>query len=91
MVTLTQVHGRDVVAGAPPHRTPLVDSAAEGPSDVVHGVPTGDVLISDDPRVALAVCAADCVPLLLANPKTGAVGAVHTGWRGDGRRRLPDT
>ena len=89
VVTLTQVHGRDVVGGCGP-RTPLVDSAAEGPSDVVHGAPTGDVLISDDPRVALAVRAADCVPLLLADPRTGAVGAVHAGWRGDGRRRLPD-
>ena len=85
VVTLTQVHGRDVVAirrGARGSRTPLVDSAAEGPFDVVHGGPTGDALISDDPSVALAVRAADCVPLLLADPRTGAVGAVHAGWRG---------
>jgi len=40
------------------------------------------VLVTDDPDVALVVRAADCVPLLVADPRTGAVGAAHAGWRG---------
>ena len=68
-VTLTQVHGRAVV-------------------EVRRGVkarnsrPEADVLVSDDPEVAIAVRAADCVPLVIADSRSGAVAAVHAGWRG---------
>src|SRR5262249_53250591 len=44
--------------------------------------PQVDALISDRAEVALAVQVADCVPLLLADPRTGAVAATHAGWRG---------
>src|SRR6184192_3668784 len=41
-----------------------------------------DALVSNIPRVLLAVKTADCVPILLGDPKTGAFAAVHAGWRG---------
>lgn len=41
-----------------------------------------DALITATPGVALAVFTADCTPILLHDPVTGAVGSVHAGWRG---------
>lgn len=69
VAALTQVHGRDVVVIRRGERLPQTR-------------PHADALISDDPGVSLAVRAADCVPLLLADATTGAAGAVHAGWRG---------
>jgi YfiH family protein len=44
--------------------------------------PTADIAISDDPTLVLTVRAADCVPVLLADRQSGAVSAIHAGWRG---------
>ena len=44
--------------------------------------PACDALITSCPGIALMVFAADCTPILLCDPVTGAVGAVHAGWRG---------
>lgn len=44
--------------------------------------PECDAIITRDPGVALVVFTADCTPVLLHDPVTGAVGAVHAGWRG---------
>lgn len=41
-----------------------------------------DALITDEPGTALVVFTADCTPILLHDPVTGAVGAAHAGWRG---------
>ena len=40
-----------------------------------------DGFVTDKPGVPLAVFTADCVPVLLQDPKHGVIGAVHSGWR----------
>jgi YfiH family protein len=58
-------------------------------SDVIHlfntvpGEPCkGDASITNRPGLLLAVQTADCVPILLVDPKKRAVAATHAGWRG---------
>jgi YfiH family protein len=41
-----------------------------------------DALISNLPHTLLGVKTADCVPLLMGDPVTGAFAAAHAGWRG---------
>ena len=41
-----------------------------------------DALVSNTPKVLLAIKTADCVPLLIGDAKNGAFAAVHAGWRG---------
>jgi YfiH family protein len=67
---LSQVHGRAV----------REIGAHESPEDVRRE--EGDALVARTTGVAVAVRVADCIPLLLADPETGAVAAVHAGWRG---------
>ena len=67
VVRLRQVHGADVVEAR---------TASPG------GGRAADALVSRDPGVLLTVRVADCVPLLIADASSGAVAAVHAGWRG---------
>ena len=58
-------------------------------SDVIHlfdAAPPescrGDASVTNRPGLLLAVQTADCVPILLVDPKKRAIAAVHAGWRG---------
>jgi hypothetical protein len=70
VVRVRQVHGAGVLihrAGQAAATLPATDA---------------DVILSDDPGVAIAIRAADCVPLLIGDSRTGVVAAAHAGWRG---------
>lgn len=58
-------------------------------SDIAHVVSTpdspllkGDALATSSPDLLLAIQTADCIPILLVDPRHRAVAAVHSGWRG---------
>lgn len=64
---LHQVHGDAVLT---------VDVPGPAPRDEV---PVGDALVTTTRGLGLMVRVADCVPVLLADPDAGVVGAVHSG------------
>ncbi|MBL8741429.1 MAG: peptidoglycan editing factor PgeF [Myxococcales bacterium] len=67
---LSQVHGVDAVTL----------TGDEVPDDVVHL--RGDITLSRVAGVACGVRSADCGTLLIGDRSSGAVCAVHSGWRG---------
>jgi YfiH family protein len=42
----------------------------------------GDALVSNHPGIGLTIRTADCLPVLIADPRHRAVAAIHAGWRG---------
>ena len=72
-VTLRQIHSSLL------HRVSGTDVSEQA-------LRTGDGMMTDDAASALAIQTADCVPVLVADRRLGAVAAFHAGWRGTVRR-----
>src|SRR5579884_1233378 len=66
VIRVKQVHGARVVDAREP-------PGAEGDALVAR---------ASEGRLAVGVCVADCVPVLLADEAAGDVAAIHAGWRG---------
>jgi len=64
---LNQVHGNEVHAAT---------------RDTATLRPAGDGLVTAEPGVMLGIFSADCVPILMVDPKRKVAGALHAGWRG---------
>lgn len=72
LATAAQVHGTRVVVHVPGWEGWLRGPEADGHAAISRGT-------------ALAVTVADCVPIFIAHP-SGAVAALHSGWRGTSAR-----
>lgn len=62
-------------------------------SDLIHRIAAapehpliGDGLVTDIPGLLLAVLTADCLPVIVVDKKSRAVGIFHAGWRGTVKR-----
>lgn len=68
LLTCHQIHSADVVIVTEPW----------GPS----GMPRADGLVTNMPGLVLGALAADCAPVLFADPEARVIGAAHAGWKG---------
>ncbi len=67
LATLHQVHSPDAIVV----REPFSGTR-----------PKADAMVTDTPGIALGVLAADCGPVLFADPEARVIGAAHAGWKG---------
>jgi YfiH family protein len=71
LVTVTQVHGNDLL---------VIDSPNP---DYTHFLKLEcDGLITNQPGLMIGVCVADCIPILLLDPVNKVVATLHAGWKG---------
>lgn len=64
-----QVHSADVVC-------------AQAPRPADEGYRQADIILTDRPDVTLFMRFADCVPILVHDPRKGVIGLAHAGWMG---------
>lgn len=76
LLTVYQIHSADAL---------IVDAPFEQP------LPKADAMVTNRPGIALGALAADCGPVLYADPKAGVIGAAHAGWGGAFRGILEAT
>jgi YfiH family protein len=64
-------------------------------SDLIHRIAeiseskamlAGDGMVTNNPGILLGVLTADCLPVIVVDPKRRAVGVFHAGWRGTAKR-----
>ncbi|HXV69345.1 MAG TPA: peptidoglycan editing factor PgeF [Nitrospira sp.] len=79
MLSVKQVHGTDAL---------VVDRALTGADRFQGG---WDALVTDQPGIMVAVRTADCVPVLMYDPVSRVVAALHAGWRGAVAGIVPKT
>ena len=73
--TIRQVHGTEVVRA-------FRRDTGRGAHDYADALADADAVVTNDSGVALMLCYADCVPVLLYDPAHNAAGLVHAGWKG---------
>ncbi|RXE61359.1 peptidoglycan editing factor PgeF [Muribaculaceae bacterium Isolate-004 (NCI)] len=65
-----------------PHQTHSANVATITDPDNIPPLTDTDALVTNLPRTPLLIHTADCVPIILHDPHTHTIAAIHAGWRG---------
>ncbi len=68
-----QVHGKEIII-------------AEQPRNLSEAHQKADGILTDKPGISLFMRFADCVPVILYDPRKRVIGLVHAGWQGTVKR-----
>ncbi|MFB3922636.1 MAG: peptidoglycan editing factor PgeF [Terriglobia bacterium] len=82
LASLRQTHSVHIYQVAKKRKTEYRPSGYALPEPPPDHATVGDALVTDEPEILLSVRVADCLPILLVDPRRRAVAAVHAGWRG---------
>jgi len=80
-VWLTQVHGAEVWDADTPCDATDVDAMPVNQTHV-NQAPQADAAITTTSQRVLAILVADCLPVVIADPRGRVLGVAHAGWRG---------
>ena len=68
IVTLNQIHSNKVVYF--------------GNQEEIEDRPVGDAIVTKLTNIGIGILTADCLPILICDPKKKIIGCVHAGWKG---------
>jgi YfiH family protein len=68
LITLNQIHSNKVVF-------------LKSEKDIKNKL-SGDAIVTKIKNIGIGILAADCVPILLYDPKKKIIGCIHSGWKG---------
>jgi purine-nucleoside/S-methyl-5'-thioadenosine phosphorylase / adenosine deaminase len=78
--------GRDSAQIATARQTHSTDITSIDSAEQVDAHPSCDAMTSKLTGILLGIQTADCLPILIADSKSGAMAAIHAGWRGTAGR-----
>jgi polyphenol oxidase len=74
-----ETHSRSLIG---PRQTHSAKSVVVDAPWCTKDAPEADAVVTKTSGIAIGVLTADCAPILMADPQSGVIAAVHAGWKG---------
>lgn len=85
---LYKLRPKDIVSAEQVHDDKIAVVTNKDKGRTIRGA---DALITEQPHLPLVIRTADCVPIIIFDKSSPAIGIVHAGWRGSLKKIVPKT